>query len=416
MFTSHHAYARASRESAHAPTCAASAAPAERARRTVRRRGSPTAAITARSRALALLAGIRRAAHRRAAGSRRHRGQPASRSRAASSTPRHAGPRGSSTRPPAFVLNRPVDRRRADVPRGNTSARLSIYRRSRAARSRRRSGRKPCPSPSPARGASCRACATADRAARWRAGRAPPPNLRAADRGRPALGARRARARSGGRPSSSASPSPAAGRPRCRPRSRPPSKASPARRSSERINATDSEDALKYLPSLNVRKRYIGDYDHAVLATRASGTGNSARSLVYADGILLSNLLGNGATLHAALGPGHARGDRARRRAVRAVLGGLSGQLGRRRGRLRDPHADAARGARQAAGFTQPASSCTAPTTATTAGRPAPRSATGAAPGRGGSTLKRLDSDGAAARLRQPRLVAADAERRRHRR
>ncbi|WBS04757.1 TonB-dependent receptor [Pseudoduganella sp. SL102] len=64
----------------------------------------------------------------------------------------------------------------------------------------------------------------------------------------------------------------------------------------ERINAFDSEDALKYFPSLNVRKRYIGDYDHAVLASRASGTGNSARSLVYADGILLSNLLGNGAT------------------------------------------------------------------------------------------------------------------------
>lgn len=62
------------------------------------------------------------------------------------------------------------------------------------------------------------------------------------------------------------------------------------------INATDSEDALKYFPSLLVRKRYIGDYDHAVLATRASGTGNSARSLVYADGILLSNLLGNGAS------------------------------------------------------------------------------------------------------------------------
>ncbi|GGC78586.1 TonB-dependent receptor [Undibacterium terreum] len=61
------------------------------------------------------------------------------------------------------------------------------------------------------------------------------------------------------------------------------------------INATDAEDALKYLPSLLVRKRYIGDYNHAVLATRASGTGNSARSMVYADGILLSNLLGNGA-------------------------------------------------------------------------------------------------------------------------
>ncbi|MFL6591141.1 MAG: TonB-dependent receptor [Luteimonas sp.] len=64
----------------------------------------------------------------------------------------------------------------------------------------------------------------------------------------------------------------------------------------ERVNATDAEDALKYFPSLLVRKRYIGDYDHAVLATRASGTGNSARSLVYADGILLSNLLGNGAS------------------------------------------------------------------------------------------------------------------------
>ncbi|RQO53493.1 TonB-dependent receptor [Paucibacter sp. KBW04] len=62
------------------------------------------------------------------------------------------------------------------------------------------------------------------------------------------------------------------------------------------INATDAEDALKYLPSLLVRKRYIGDYNHAVLSTRASGTGNSARSLVFADGIQLSNLLGNGAT------------------------------------------------------------------------------------------------------------------------
>jgi iron complex outermembrane receptor protein len=61
------------------------------------------------------------------------------------------------------------------------------------------------------------------------------------------------------------------------------------------INTTDSEDALKYFPSLNVRKRYAGDFDHAVLASRASGTQNSARSLVYADGILLSNLLGNGA-------------------------------------------------------------------------------------------------------------------------
>jgi iron complex outermembrane recepter protein len=62
------------------------------------------------------------------------------------------------------------------------------------------------------------------------------------------------------------------------------------------VNATDAEDALKFFPSLLVRRRYIGDYNHAVLSSRASGTGNSARSAVYADGILLSNYLGNGAT------------------------------------------------------------------------------------------------------------------------
>ncbi|MFM2346946.1 MAG: hypothetical protein RL654_1699 [Pseudomonadota bacterium] len=64
----------------------------------------------------------------------------------------------------------------------------------------------------------------------------------------------------------------------------------------EKINATDAEDAIKYFPSLLVRKRYIGDYNHAVLSSRASGTGNSARSMVFADGILLSNYLGNGAS------------------------------------------------------------------------------------------------------------------------
>ncbi|PUE29043.1 TonB-dependent receptor [Limnohabitans sp. JirII-29] len=69
-----------------------------------------------------------------------------------------------------------------------------------------------------------------------------------------------------------------------------------AKQIAETINATDSEDALKYLPSLSVRKRYIGDYNHAVLASRASGANNPARSAVYADGILLSNYLGNSAT------------------------------------------------------------------------------------------------------------------------
>lgn len=62
------------------------------------------------------------------------------------------------------------------------------------------------------------------------------------------------------------------------------------------INATDSEDALKYLRGLLVRKRYTGDYNHAVRSTRGSGTGNPARSMVFADGILSSNYLGKGPT------------------------------------------------------------------------------------------------------------------------
>lgn len=66
-------------------------------------------------------------------------------------------------------------------------------------------------------------------------------------------------------------------------------------RTAQTVNATDAQDALKYLPSLSVRKRHIGDYDHAVLASRSSGSGNSARSLVFVDGIPIANLLGNGA-------------------------------------------------------------------------------------------------------------------------
>lgn len=52
------------------------------------------------------------------------------------------------------------------------------------------------------------------------------------------------------------------------------------------------EDSLRYLPSLLVRKRHVGD-TQAPLATRTSGVGASARSLIYADGILLSALIGN---------------------------------------------------------------------------------------------------------------------------
>lgn len=58
------------------------------------------------------------------------------------------------------------------------------------------------------------------------------------------------------------------------------------------FNAVNVEDAVKYLPSLQIRKRYIGDRN-AIVASRTAGTVQSARALVYADGLLLSNLLGN---------------------------------------------------------------------------------------------------------------------------
>ena len=60
----------------------------------------------------------------------------------------------------------------------------------------------------------------------------------------------------------------------------------------ETVNLRNAEDSLRYLPSLFVRKRHIGD-TQAPLATRTSGVGASARSLVYADGVLLSALIGN---------------------------------------------------------------------------------------------------------------------------
>ncbi len=58
-------------------------------------------------------------------------------------------------------------------------------------------------------------------------------------------------------------------------------------------NVTESADALKYTPNMMVRKRYIGDAN-AVISGRNTGTLQSARSLVYADGLLLSNLMTNG--------------------------------------------------------------------------------------------------------------------------
>jgi iron complex outermembrane receptor protein len=67
----------------------------------------------------------------------------------------------------------------------------------------------------------------------------------------------------------------------------------------ERLEMTTAiitpEDTLRYLPSLLVRKRHVGD-TQSPLATRTSGVGASARSLIYADGLLLSALIGNNNT------------------------------------------------------------------------------------------------------------------------
>ena len=61
------------------------------------------------------------------------------------------------------------------------------------------------------------------------------------------------------------------------------------------INAMTAEDVIKYMPSIQVRRRYIGD-TNAPVGWRTSGTAASARGLIYADGILLSSLLGNNNT------------------------------------------------------------------------------------------------------------------------
>lgn len=60
----------------------------------------------------------------------------------------------------------------------------------------------------------------------------------------------------------------------------------------ETRNVINTEDALKYLPNMAVRKRFIGD-ENATISVRGNGTSQTARSLVYADGLLLSNFLGN---------------------------------------------------------------------------------------------------------------------------
>jgi len=69
-----------------------------------------------------------------------------------------------------------------------------------------------------------------------------------------------------------------------------------ARKVEETVNLMDSEDAVKYLPSVFLRKRNNGD-TQATMATRVWGTSSSARSLIFVDGVPLSALVANNNTV-----------------------------------------------------------------------------------------------------------------------
>lgn len=64
----------------------------------------------------------------------------------------------------------------------------------------------------------------------------------------------------------------------------------------ETVNLMDTEDAVKYLPSVFLRKRNNGD-TQAVMATRVWGVSSSARSLVFADGVPITALIANNNTI-----------------------------------------------------------------------------------------------------------------------
>jgi len=65
-----------------------------------------------------------------------------------------------------------------------------------------------------------------------------------------------------------------------------------AAKAQEQINTVNTEDMLKFAPSLVVRKRHYGDTQDPI-ATRTSGLGASARNLIFVDGIMVSAPIGN---------------------------------------------------------------------------------------------------------------------------
>lgn len=65
-----------------------------------------------------------------------------------------------------------------------------------------------------------------------------------------------------------------------------------AKQVAESVNSVSSAGVLQYLPSVHVRERFIGDVNGG-LAMRMYGVNSSAETIVYADGLLLSNFLNN---------------------------------------------------------------------------------------------------------------------------
>lgn len=60
----------------------------------------------------------------------------------------------------------------------------------------------------------------------------------------------------------------------------------------ETSNAVTTAEMIEYLPSVHVRERYIGDRN-AIVQMRTNSAVSSAQTIVYADGLLLSNFTNN---------------------------------------------------------------------------------------------------------------------------
>ena len=69
-----------------------------------------------------------------------------------------------------------------------------------------------------------------------------------------------------------------------------------AKKIEETVNIMDTEDAVKYMPSIFLRKRNYGD-TQATMGTRVWGVSSSARSLIFADDVPITALIANNNTL-----------------------------------------------------------------------------------------------------------------------